>query len=485
MIDWRLVLLTFALFFIHTIAVKLLPISVSTIIFLIENIVLVYTVIRRRLDWFLYVSTIILSVTYDIPSFVDESLTYLPSLASLPFVGGYFYILLVVSFIPKILNIQKWKNIIRDSPWSLLAKFTIYFFISGILMGIATMLIEDNAFPFRIVMWGRQLTGIGMFSIFLAYYIYESYCNPKFQGNIKVILFSSLVGLIYSSLLGVLLGFSRSYGEGVAILAPLAFFYSTTIFLFLFYKEYRSIFKLLLFTLSAIAFYMQFTYSNVLGGKSWLVIIIIGLYIMYVLYKKNRAIFTISCVSIFLLILPIIMGYANKQKSEESNSSRKMVQVVMLLSIISDPDLYDVIPSSPKIRIEEFFNTTEEYIRHPYYAILGKGFGGGHRDYRNAYDSNESGQFTIEQFNNEYFVFTHETINEISLHSGLIGLLMFLLVLIKAIKYSVCSPWMIIGGIWFFFYWGYSLSLMSIGLPALIIGFGSIKEKSQYSNKQI
>ena len=105
----------------------------------------------------------------------------------------------------------------------------------------------------------------------------------------------------------------------------------------------------------------------------------------------------------------------------------------MLISAV-DVDLYENIPTSPRMRIEEFLNTLEEYKRKPYYAVFGKGFGGGHRDYRLAYDLYNASAFTDDQYTNKYFVFTHETFNGIFLRSGFYGLIMLIILFIKCFK---------------------------------------------------
>ena len=271
-LDWRLVFLIILLFFFHILAIKLQ--SIGTLLFILENIILIYIVIKQRLDWFLYTLSIILPATFDIPSFFSNSLSFIPSVVSLPIVHGYLYLFLLLLFVPKICSITSWKILLRITSFRYLFYFAISTLVLGLIIGIITMLYEDITLSFRINMLLKQISGVGMFSIYVMLYLFEYTFNIKFRNNLKIIIFSALTAIIISSFVGIMLGFRGSYGDDEIILAPLSLFFSTTVPVFFFYKEYSK-HKILISVLSILALFMQFCYSNAVGGKSWLVIIVL------------------------------------------------------------------------------------------------------------------------------------------------------------------------------------------------------------------
>ena len=467
-IDWRLVSLVILLNFIHIAAVQMLPFG--NIVFLLENIALIYAVLRKRLDEFLYLITIIFATSFDVPAFVDDTADFLPFCGSLPVVKGYLFLLLCIALFPVVFSRNKWRQI-KSSRFALLAKFAVNLSLIGVVMGIITMVIENTGLSFRIHMWGKHIVSLGIFSLLFYYYIYEYNFNAIFRSNIGPILFSLLTGIIISALISILVGFRGSYGRDEIILAPLSLFYSTCIICFWFKKEYRSKYKFLLLFLSLTSIFLQFSYANALGGKSWLAFFTVVIYGVCFLYTKSKVTFIATCVFIFVSLVPAFMGYVDSKKDENT----KLAQAVLLLSVAEVG--YDNIPFSPKARIEEFLNTCEEYAKYPYFALFGKGYGGGHRDHRQAYFEQLDGTFSEDQYRHGYFVFTHETVNVVFLVSGFYGLFLLVSILSKGMRYILYSPWMIVGCVWLFLYWGYSFSLMSIGLPALLIGFDNIPSK--------
>ena len=69
----------------------------------------------------------------------------------------------------------------------------------------------------------------------------------------------------------------------------------------------------------------------------------------------------------------------------------------------------------------------------------------------------------------------HESLNTVFLKFGILGLIFWGFLLLKFCSNFNKSPWLILGGLWFLFFWGYSPALMSIGLSSLIIGMGDVQ----------
>lgn len=465
--DWRIMILSILLYFIHIISIK--NVGFGFVIFGIENIILLYSALKKRLDIFLYSLSFILPVTFDITAFISEDLEESYSIVNLPYLKGYLFIIISLSFLSKVFIRSKLKYLLFNSPYSFFSKFVIYLFLLGVISGIITMIFDDVDLLFRIRMWYKHLISIGMFSLLSVYYVYEFQYNNKFYYNIRVILFSSIIAIVFSTLISAIIGLKGSYGGEDIVLAPLSFFFSILVLIFLFFNDYSSRYKILLGSVVLLSLYLQFNYSNALGGKSWLALFFEIIFVLILLFKKNVFYFFFVVVSFIAFVIPLALNFIDNQDND-SLSSKKFTQAYLLISAV-DVDLYENIPTSPRMRIEEFLNTLEEYKRKPYYAVFGKGFGGGHRDYRLAYDLYNASAFTDDQYTNKYFVFTHETFNGIFLRSGFYGLIMLIILFIKCFKQIDKTPWIVLGIFWINLFWGYSYSLLSIGLPSLLLGY--------------
>lgn len=467
-LDWRIVGIVFLLIILHAMCVKS---NIAHVIAIIELLVLASVYIIKRIDDYLLCMTVIFVATYEFPMFVDTSLSFIPSVSMLPFLRGYAFLFL--SILPIVILLRERMNLMTCLSKNVVLRYLFYFaggtLLSGLLMGIISLFNDATSFPFRISFYFKDIIRIGTFSLYTLYFIYACIRYKDFVIRLERLLFSSLVAIILSSIVLTLIGRSGDYEGREIILMPLSFFFSCFIILFFFYKRYARKYRWLLFFLAIISIYLQFMYSNALNGKSWLAILYIIIVALIIGFRKHRIKFLI-CLVILFLCIPSIQFMSNRQQSQDDSlSSSKLSQALLLVSII-DVDWYDNLPLSPKIRVEEFINTFLEYEVKPYYFLVGKGFGGGHQDHRGIYGDYNSSAFSLEEYNNEYFISMHESLNVVFLKFGIVGLLSLLCIVYQAWHRFSVSPWIVIGALWLLLFWGYSFSLMFIGLPSLIVG---------------
>lgn len=474
-IDWRIVTLVLFLCSVNILTIK--TIYIASFIAFIEAIVLLLSICKQRTDLFLFSFLIILSTTFEFAMFVDSSLKSVPSIVMLPSLKGYFFLLISLCPIYSILkNYHVWKKLKKGSGLYQFTYFAFITFIIGVIIGVISILIENLPIPFRITFFFRDIINIGMFSLYTLYFIFSILYYKHFAKQLEIILFSTLIGLIFTAFIFTYLGFRGDYELQEIILMPLSFFFSIFIIYFLCFKEYYKKHIIILLLLSGIVIILQFHYSNALSGKSWLAVLYLCITLSYISYKKIKIFFYIGMI-LLLFASSFIYNAMDKHKYEsDSLSSSKLSQALFLISI-ANIDWYEKLPLSPKIRIEEFLNTSTEYINNPYYTITGKGFGSGHKDHRYSYGTFNSSAFSIEEYNNNYFISMHETINTIFLKFGLLGILLFIVLLFYSYKNINITPWLGIGSIWLLFFWGYSFSLMAIGLPSLILGLYKTSNK--------
>lgn len=473
-IDWRLVLLVFFLCGLHIFAIKV-NIGIAYITAFIETFVLLLFLIYKRVDMFLLSALVILITTFEFPMFVDGSLKMIPSVVMLPIIKGYSFLLL--SLWPSFIifrNRSIWNSLYQNRIFRLFTIFTSVTLFMGVTSGLFSLFTDNTPLAFRLSFFFKDIAGISFFNLYALYFVYVCFRYEGFANRLEIALFSSLIAIILLAFILTVLGIRGDYNGQKIILIPLSFFFSTSIVFFLLFKKYTKRHRKLLFLLLFMAYYMQFMYSNALNGKSWLVIAYTCIILFWIGIRRFKLKMIVVLVTI-CCVLPLCSTFFQNKQEEQSLSFSKFSQALSLISIMNI-DWYDNMPLSPKIRIEEFLNTCIEYKKRPCYFLIGKGFGGGHQDYRASYGNYNPSAFSLDEYNNKYFISLHESLNVVFLKFGLIGLSLLLLVVFNAWLYIKQSPWLIVGGLWLLLFWGYSFSLMFVGLSSLFVGLNAIKE---------
>jgi hypothetical protein len=301
-------------------------------------------------------------------------------------------------------------------------------------------------------------------SAIIILYILQINSDNHFYVELKQYLFTILIAIVLVAPISVLSGYIGFYGDSTTILMPLPFFFSTCTILFLFDKNYKK-YKVLLLICSLIAIYIQFFFSNSLGGKSWLVLIFI-LYFLFAIYVKTS--FKIPFVILIITII-ILSGISINNKGAidpDANLLDKKLNEAMSILAFSQMNYYENISNSPKARVDEFINVVDEFKEKPLLSIFGKGFGGSVKDHNNYFGSFQTSYFSDREYINNSFVFLHESINVIFLKFGMIGLFLFFLLIIKISNNGFADPWLSIGFIWFIFFFGYTTSLGVFGVSS-------------------
>lgn len=287
-----------------------------------------------------------------------------------------------------------------------------------------------------------------------------------FAEKLEALLYSLLLGIMPSSLILLALGKTVVFEKSHVLPIGLFFFFGTLLVVFILYPQYRK---------SVFAFFMgmgtcviTLIYPSVLGGKWWLVIFCIPV-IVLLLFKNQslnrKVLLLIFCLFIAAIGIPFITWYlshASTLSIHKLNSAKAILE-------IWDPGWIENMPSSPKHRIDEFLNIIIEMKEHPIFLPFGKGYGGNILHHIALKPWTVNGDFSEFEVAEELFFNLHETINWIFLKSGLFGLVFTISIGFKCIKNIKYSPWIILGGIWFLFYYNNYISL-SFGLSCLILG---------------
>lgn len=412
------------------------------------------------------------------------------SIMYIPFVRGYHYYILL--FLPFLIIIKDYKFLIRQILSTKKKAITIFvfglmaMFVLNLLTSVVTFFVDDNALVtsgyFFLFFRRTFLSNYTIICVIVLMY-YHIFKYNDFIGFMKKILISIALAIVLNTLFCALFNCVYQYGKTDILMLTLSNFYLPMFSLFIFFKDYKKN-KVLFILISIIAILFSILYPSVLAGKWWMVIIatiiLIFIYSVKPLYKKNKKLFITASITGFVLLL-ILLKSNVYMLIDDPLLQGKLIQVVKLFDI-GNPDWFSNIPSSPRFRIEEFINVMGELINKPLYLIQGKGMAGSVVPMYNEGAWYDLGAFTAAEIQIGIFYNVHETINVLALRSGLIGISFFMYFILKSILNLYKSPWLIIGVVWFVFYLTVFPTLW-FGLIAFMIGLIEIdKGVDKYEN---
>lgn len=362
-------------------------------------------------------------------------------------------------------------NLKKNNKTYFIYKWSWIIFISGIFATLFSMLMNDNGIidlPWYFSKLKSEFFKIAM--VFFTFQInvlllieYKDYFE-----QLKHFAKCLFVGMAIASLWSALAGFHGYYGERSDILLLSLFsFFSVLQFTFIMYEKKAS--RKIIFLLSGLlSLFVMFKFSSPLGGKWLLVVMVVPLVLVW------RNLFIKSpwkYISIYILCFLLFFFIMNLQELVKTNTllEYKYQQAIETISIFS-PDWYENLSSSPKFRIDEFLNICIEYIKKPIFLLFGKGFAGSVTQHTSVLNWGNPGAFTVEQVEAGIYINLHESINLLFLRHGLLGIYYFIMVIWNGIKCLAKSQWIIIGLIWWVFYYGCYNTLL-LGAVILVLGF--------------
>lgn len=460
------------IYFIHMITVRNL--GISFVVGFIEFVGALALLCSKTPYLYIYL-ILILGGTFDVPAFITgEVSSVIYNFTIFPVVAGYHLYTLII-----LLYIINRYEIYRDHMFDYalvnmkrIVKTVDVMVFAGIFFGIVTLITDDNGI--LNIFWLRYLVGdivsicvIPMLGVCLIYNIL------KYGDSFALLLQRTLIAIMISipivTLFSLVLGQHGRYGSEEILLAPLTLFFTPLIILFVFYKKYHM--RVWAVAIFSLCMFFQLFFSNALSGKSWLAIIFILVMCLVSLYKNGHRKFMYALIIVMVAFSSIAISLIEKKIENSTGvSTAKLAQAVQLLSLSND-NWYDNIPFSPKVRLEEFLNISQEYVKKPWFALLGKGWCGNTKDHRNGFGYNDEASFSLDQYQNNSYVNMHETINVVFLKYGIIGLI-FLFIFIRRLLATLSySPWGACAILWLLLFLGYSFSLGSFGLTAMILAF--------------
>lgn len=481
-INKNLIYLVLFIYLIHTFTIKLSAIA-AVISIIEEAVVIAFLFYKPR--YFIFSVILLMSGSFDVGEFVDGKDFLVYNIGNVPFAKGYLLIFLI-TFVYCIRRTNKkfLKRIIANPNYIKVLRITDYIIFMGVLMGFICLILNDN-----------NITNINWLKYF--FYDYVAFAivpmigicllsditlyGKRYLLRLQQLMIAILICIPLCALCSALCGLFGTYGGDKILLAPLNLFLAPTIIFFVFYKKYNL--KGIIFCTFLISLFLQLFYSNALGGKSWLSLIYIFATTLIILHKQGHKKAVFNSLLLLSIIIFSFSGYLMttiKSQGTENHSMAKLNQVVMLLSV-SDALWYYDMPLSPRNRLEEFVNISLEFEKKPQSALIGKGFGGSIKDHI-PFSINDDGAYSADQYQNHSFISLHETINNIFLKYGIIGMIMIFILLKYIFKQLDNNPWGAIGGLWLVFFYGYSIVLGFYGISCIVLSLVLSQQKNTISS---
>ncbi|MGG1312891.1 hypothetical protein [Cohnella laeviribosi] len=338
------------------------------------------------------------------------------------------------------------------------------------IMGLFNLLINDNNIQ-------ESITNIGMFVdasyifLFVAAEAIVIYTIIKLNINrideIKQCLLAIVISLSINLVTSLLF---QNYGnrgglDSLQVSNIIMLLFCTI--LLPFYSDYKKHEKIILAIITGTIFLLGITYNT--NGKMLIVAMIIPILILTIqLRKKMYMISWFTFMGILFIVYFTVNIIIPRLSSNNFLLSTKLDQATSMF--LFGNGWLENMPSSPKIRISQFLNITIEYFKKPWFFLEGKGYLGTIKDHLSLFTDVDEFTYSKWQIENGLYYVLHETLNTLYLTNGLIGLIfffwMFKIIATKIHK----SPWIMIGGIWFVFFYAYSITISIIGITSLIIG---------------
>lgn len=376
-------------------------------------------------------------------------------------------------FFAKLIFVDKALSIINlKKNYIYLFKWMLFIVMSGIIMGCFNVFTNNNGIKALPGIWTELFSeasyGVFVLALFFSYvYTLRQYGCERIEKCLLAIVLCNLLVPFAANLLGVV----GAYGGKEMYLTFSAYLLCTIVIIFPCFKKYASKAKYI-YAFWAVGVAYPLLFESIAYGK--LLLIVFASIILFLYYKSyiNAKWLLVTSV-LFVCMLFLWKNVVEFLTENNDLFGYKYKQVLSLISFWKEGWYEQMLPS-PKVRITEFANIFLELVQNPFYFLFGKGYLGTCRDYMQAIKSYDLSVYSLNEFEIGAFYGMHESINIFFLANGICGI-MFLLRYIKTfINGFRKSPWIVIGGVWLVFLWGYSVTRATLGVACLCVGLYQI-----------
>lgn len=440
----------------------------SIIIIMIEISLLLFLFVRKDFTLYLYVLLSITFLSYELEYYISPlkivdfksfnlfSIS-LPNIFLIPIAIIACFNLKKILF--KLFKLKYGKLIII---LLLLQIISVIMGLINVIFNINGILTIDNFFTVLLQQVYYNYILIIM-PILVCLYIITDKNYSVFIDLIKRILLGILVIAIFTTLLGI----HGEYGGQGTIIAPNLIIFTPVLLLFSLYSN-NKLDRYILLLFGSIGVIMNLL--SPIMSKTFLIIgAVLIVYLMLIIKRtsnRKKCILIIFAITLMILFL-IIIGYNTSELVKW-----KMNQFFELFNFFN-PNWFDSLSMSPRVRIEEAISITLSFIENPLSLFFGKGLLGTFMDYsgflRSIPENYVLSAFTMWEWSNGIFYTTHETFTKFYLFFGLSGMIFLFSFIFINCKNLLKTPISIVLFFSFIFFYGYSTSYCYLAMLSLIL----------------
>lgn len=442
--------------------------QITALLAMAETVYLIYALLGRSISDFTIRALIILSTNIESIGFaLGDRTAVFYSVYILPYAKSYLLLLIMAAATVKAVVVYGFPVSMKKRDG--LRRFfflNIFMFCMAALMTFITFTLNDNEIFSHSDMW--RYTARDMYEIIhvAAFVILGGillHKEPGFAKRLRTVMPAILSGVTWAAVPLILTGNTYAiWGDEYYITCPLILFFAPGLILFLF--EERGIFH---FVTGCVAFLIQLRYTVGIAGTWWIYMLFVGVVFVRKLltFHDTR---TRTGIKLGFVLILLCMGYivlhAGTFHRIEGQISYKLSAALRIFDNKSSLlDWYANLGGSIQTRIEGVINVIIEVFQKPWALLFGKGYGGTSVKHWGLSDWNISGStFADTMIQYRTYSHFHLPFAEIIINFGLLGVVLITFMLKEFIAEFLKEDgnmWVILGVLWFVFFYSLYYSL--------------------------
>lgn len=452
---------------------------IMNVLIVLQCILLLVLLILNKDEKYLVYLTIFLTLSQEFSYFLESDVTsevVMYSFKETRLFGMNLGLIFILLFVFKIFFVNRdYKILFKNKSLKTLLSFFSVMLCMGVIIGLINILLNNNNILSMYGVYRKFIAECSypffVFSLMISYsYVLCKYGCSNIKDCLIVVILSNLLVPFVAHLFGV----TGYYGGKSLYLTFSCYLLCPFIIVFSRFESQSNRKRLYIFSFLIGVIYPMLFQSIAFGKLIIIIIASLFLFIFFSYKESNKGII----MTFGIVIIILIFGTTILEMLENNNSlfNYKFKQVQSIVNIF-DPNWYNNLLPSPKVRITEMINIFLELIKNPIYLFFGKGYMGTFIDYISGIELFNLSIYSEQEFLIQAYYGAHESINIILLNSGIFGVAFLCKYAILCLKNIRNNPWLVIGLCWILVGYGYSVTRSCLGVGTLVLGIYLLNSK--------
>lgn len=355
----------------------------------------------------------------------------------------------------------------------MLGLFTLF----GCIMGFFTFLSNDNGFGAKQGSLNILVDTYYTYLVPIAQLLIATWVVGRENNTTKLkrYLFSITIALAVVFLACVIMGNYGNRGGLDSLQVSDVYFVLVASLAIIVYPQFKGYPRVLLISSSMIILVLSLVFNA--SGKIVITTVLIPILMLIIIKRQGHAAKTVFAIVSSVIAVIFVSVILLPKLAENSMLLNVKLEQASAMFTFTGENWLENMPSSPKMRITEFMNIAAEYLREPWFAIFGKGFGGTIVDNLNLFNDLSEFSFSSWELELGAYYSMHESLNCFFLVGGFLGLWCIIKIGLTLYRKIHKSPWLLLGFIWVLLFYNYHMTIAVYGIVALVVGLNDLKEK--------